>query len=146
MKSLLVRSIVAGMLVVTVLPAAARPQEPAAATPAQPAYEGPGRSKSETIAILYIKTLVNAQREYKKRRGKYATTLPALINHGSFTKRMSRPDRGEYQVKFSGNGTGFWVVMQPKEFTPERRSFYADATGHIRAQENEPATGESPLI
>ena len=74
---------------------------PAAQTPEAPAYKpkfagDPAHSDAEAGTLGYIRTVLNAQKLYKKRHGSYATTLPGLINTGSFTRRMTKTDRGDY--------------------------------------------------
>jgi hypothetical protein len=108
--------------------------------------DDPARSYDEAIAIRYIKTVQNAQAEYKKRNGRYAGSLSALVNHGSFTRRMARPDRPNYTVTFRGGASAYSVQMIPKTFDTARRSFYSDQTGVLRVADDEPATAESPAL
>src|SRR6202167_3634336 len=72
------------------------------ATAYQPKFKGdPARSESEAQALAYMRTLLRAQREYKKRHDKYADSLAALAGTGSFTKRMAQTtDRGDYTASF----------------------------------------------
>lgn len=115
--------------------------------PYTPRYEGdPARSMSEAVALGYIKTVQNAQSDHKKRRGRYAGSLAALVNYGSFTRRMSRPDRRDYTVTFRGGAGGYSVQMIPKVFESTRRSFYSDQGGTVRVAEDQPATAESPIL
>jgi hypothetical protein len=106
----------------------------------------PTPSQNETVSLGYMRTVVYAQREYKKKQGKYATSLAALVHFGSFTKRMVNTDRGAYTVQFHGKPTGYSLALTPKEFAPEQRAFYVDETGKIRVEEDKPATAESPLL
>lgn len=113
----------------------------------QPRFRGdPARSPAEVAALGYMRTLVNAQREYKKKKGKYATSLSALVNHGSFTRRMTRPDRGDYIVSFRGRTKSYELSMTPKQFDAEHRAFFADESGKIRVEEDKQATASSPLL
>jgi hypothetical protein len=95
-----------------------------------------------------MRTVVDAQRQYKKKRTKYATSLPALVGSGSFTKRMLRPDRGDYTATFlaTGKGQKYSLQMIPKQFDPTRRAFFVNESGIIRAEEAQPATAQSPVL
>jgi hypothetical protein len=106
----------------------------------------PTNSQNETISLGYMHTVVYAQKDYKKKHGKYATSLAALVHFGSFTKRMTTTDRGAYTVQFHGRPSGYWLALTPKQFAPDQRAFYVDATGKIRVEEDKPATAESPLL
>jgi len=106
----------------------------------------PARSQDETVSLGYMRTVVYAQRVFKKKYGHYASSLAALVHSGSFTKRMATTDRGAYTVQFHGKPTGYSLSMIPKQFAPDRRGFYADETGKIRVEEDKPATAESPLL
>jgi hypothetical protein len=132
-------------LVFASVPALARPQAAVQSTSEQPvASTGPARSKSETIALGYLRTLQVAQKEYKKKRNDYATTLKALIGKGSFTRRMAATDRGEYTVEFRSNGKEYSVSLVPKQFDYEHRAFFMDESGVIRVEEETVATADSP--
>ena len=101
-------------------------------------------SQSEANSIAYMKTLFYNEREYKKKMNRYAASLLALTGGGrSFTKRMARPDRGDYIVGYRGAKETFSVTLTPKQFDPTRRAFYMDATGVVRVQDDAPATSES---
>jgi hypothetical protein len=106
----------------------------------------PTNSQNETISLGYMHTVVYAQKDYKKKHGKYATSLAALVHFGSFTKRMTATDRGAYTVQFRAKPTGYWLALTPKQFAPDQRAFYVDETGKIRVEEDKPATAESPLL
>jgi hypothetical protein len=107
---------------------------------------GPARSQDETVSVGYMRTVVNAQKNYKKKYGEYATSLAALVHSGSFTKRMAATDRGAYTVRFHGKPDAYSLNLTPKQFAPDRRAFYVDETGKLRVEENKPATAESPLL
>ena len=102
------------------------------------------RSPSEKAAVGYVRTVLYAQRLYRKKHTKYAPSLHALVGSGSFTRRMTRTDRGDYTVQFSGGGGGFRVALTPKTFDAEHRAFYGDDSGTVRVEENQPATRQSP--
>jgi len=104
------------------------------------------RSQDETVSVGYMRTVVNAQKNYKKKYGQYATSLAALVHSGSFTRRMANTDRGAYTVDFHGKPESYWLVLIPKQFDPDHRAFYVDETGKIRVEEDKPATAESPLL
>src|ERR1700739_3801959 len=76
------------------------PAQPAA--PYQPKFPGdPARSESEAQALGYMRVVLRAEREYKKRHDKFADSLEALAGTASFTKRMAHStDRGDYTVGF----------------------------------------------
>ena len=112
-----------------------------------PKFPGdPAHSNAEAAALGYLRTVLGAEREYKKKHGEYATSLAALVHSGSFTKRMTGTDRGDYTVHFHGKKDGFSLLMLPKQFDPEHRSFYADETGKIRGESDTAATVESPVV
>src|SRR5215467_8645615 len=105
----------------------------------QPKFKGdPARSDSEAAALGYLRTLLRAQKIYKKKNGHYATTLGDLAKTGSFTKRMaSSTDRGDYTVKFHPykNKDTFEITMLPKQQDSTHRSFFSDEQGKIRVDE-----------
>ena len=106
----------------------------------------PARSQDESVTLGYMHTVVNAQKNYKKKYGEYATSLTALVHSGSFTRRMANTDRGAYTVQFHGKPEAYWLVLIPKQFDPDHRAFYVDETSKIRVEEDKPATAESPLL
>ncbi len=104
------------------------------------------KSAAEAKALGYIHTVVTAQREYKKKHGEYARSLTALVGKGSFTRRMASPDRGDYTVKFGGNGAGYSLSLTPKTFDAEHRAFFASEGGTIHVEADKPATSQSPSL
>src|SRR5271163_4622518 len=101
---------------------------PASAT-YQPKFPGdPARSESEAQALGYMRVVLRAQREYKKRHDKYADSLLALGGTASFTKRMAEhgAERGDYTVSFRVHKDGFVLTLTPKQMDAEHRSFYAE--------------------
>jgi type II secretory pathway pseudopilin PulG len=106
----------------------------------------PARSQDESVSLGYMHTVVNAQKNYKKKYGQYATSLEALVHSGSFTRRMANTDRGAYTVQFHGKPEAYWLVLIPKQFDPDHRAFYVDETGKIRVAEDQPASAESPVL
>jgi hypothetical protein len=124
-------------------------------TPYQPKFPGdPAKSDSEAQALGYMRVVLRAQREYKKRHNKYAESLPDLAGTGSFTKRMARStDRGDYSANFKPGKSrtnkeeaGFVLTMTPKQLDAEHRSFYAEEDGVIRADDQKPADQDSPKL
>jgi len=118
-----------------------------------PRFPGdPARSQAEAMALGYMRTVVDAQRQYRKKQPKYATSLNALVGSGSFTKRMLRTDRGEYTAAFQSTGKGqnkgqkYSLQLIPKLFDSTHRAFFVNETGIIRVQEEQPASAESPVL
>lgn len=118
-----------------------------------PRFPGdPARSQAEAMALGYMRTVVDAQRQYRKKQTKYATSLSALVGSGSFTKRMLRTDRGEYTATFQSTGKGqskgqkYSLQLIPKLFDSTHRAFFVNETGIIRVQEEQPASAESPVL
>jgi hypothetical protein len=113
----------------------------------QPKYKGDkAHSNAEASALGYMRTVLTAQKLHKKKHNAYATSLPALVGSGSFTKRMATPDRGDYKVNFKGKADKFSLEMVPKQFDAEHRAFFADETGTIRVEDDKPATESSPVL
>ncbi len=119
----------------------------AAQTAYQPKFPGdPARSEAEAGALGYMRTVLRAQREYKKKHGNYAPSLEALVHTGSFTRRMVKTERGDYTVSFRSNKDGFALALTPKQLDAEHRSFYADEDGKIHADETKAADSNSPVV
>ena len=129
-------------------PAAPKPAAPAVAEPPyQPKFPGdPARSGSEAAALGYMRTVIRAQREYKKKNTKFAPSLKALVHTGSFTRRMTKTDRGDYTVSFQSKKDGFELALTPKQMDSAHRSFYADEDGVIHAEEDKAASETSPTV
>ena len=128
-------------------PATEQPSAPATST-YKPGFAGdPARSDSEAKALGYMRVVLRAQREYKKRHDKYATSLEALAGTGSFTKRMAHStDRGDYQASFRVHEDGFILTMTPNHMDSEHRSFYGEEDGIIHADDQKAADMSSPKI
>jgi hypothetical protein len=115
----------------------------------RPKFPGdPARSDAEALALGYMRTVVDAQRQYKKKKTKYASSLRALVGSGSFTKRMLNTDRGAYTASFNGNTKGqkYSLQMIPKQFDAAHRAFFVNESGTIRAEAEQPATQESAVL
>lgn len=114
----------------------------------QPKFPGdPARSESEAQALGYMRVVLRAEREYKKRHNKYADSLESLAGTGSFTKRMAHTtERGDYTASFRPNRDGFVLTMTPKHMDAEHRSFYAEEDGVIHADDQKAADMDSPRV
>ena len=113
----------------------------------KPHFKGdPAHSNAEASALGYMRTVIDAQKVFKKRHTKYATTLPMLINTGSFTRRMTKTDRGDYTVSFRGTPTHYSIELTPKVFDSEHRAFYVEENGVIKTEGEKPATAASPIL
>jgi len=123
-----------------------------AQTPYQPKFKGdPARSDSEAAALGYMRTVLRAQKQYKKKNDKFAGSLSDLVHTGSFTKRMVNPERGDYTVGFKPNKLrsdkdGFDLTLTPKQMDAEHRSFYAGEDGVIHGDDQAPANEKSPVV
>jgi hypothetical protein len=124
-----------------------------AQTTYQPKFKGdPAKSDSEAAALGYMRTVLRAQKQYKKKNDKFATSLADLVHTGSFTKRMVNPDRGDYSVGFKPSKDkdkdkdGFDLTMTPKQLDAEHRSFYAGEDGVIHGDDQGPANEKSPVL
>ena len=118
------------------------------AAPYQPKFPGdPARSEAEAGALGYMRVVLRAQRQYKKKNDHYAQSLSALARTGTFTPRMARStDRGDYTVSFHGKKDKFTLAMVPKQYDEQHRAFYAEEDGIIHAEEGKPATADSPKL
>jgi len=141
-----------GILAVAMIGAAFAVGQATGAGPAtstyQPKFPGdPARSESEAQALGYMRVVLRAQREYKKRHDKFADSLAALAGTGSFTKRMAHTtDRGDYTASFRTHKDGFVLTMTPKQLDAEHRSFYAEDDGVIHGDDQKAADLESPKV
>jgi hypothetical protein len=93
-----------------------------------------------------MRTVIRAQRQYKKKYDKYAPSLNELVHSGSFTRRMAQTDRGDYHVGFRPKKDGYQLALTPKQMDSEHRSFYADEDGIIHADEQKAADESSPKV
>ncbi len=139
----------AAILVVSAVFFSALAQEPAPQTvPAyQPKFAGDkAHSNAEAGALGYMRTVVSAQKAYKTKHDKYASSLAALVGSGSFTRRMQQTDRGDYTVNFKPIAEGYALTATPKQFDAEHRAFFVDQTGVFRAEDDKPASSSSPAL
>jgi hypothetical protein len=118
------------------------------AAPYQPKFPGdPAKSESEAQALAYMRTLLRAEHQYKKRHDKYAESLAALAGTGTFTRRMAHStERGDYTVGFRPHKDGFILTMTPKQMDAEHRSFYAEEDGVIHGDDQKAADANSPKV
>jgi len=146
---------VATALVVAAFMTAAMAQTPQPTY--QPKFKGdPARSDSEAAALGYLRTFLRAQKVYKKKNDRFATSLMELSKTGSFTRRMaSSTNRGDYTVKFIPHKDKDWfeIEMVPKQLDSTHRSFFAKMEGNdrrddgaIRADEQKEADEHSPIL
>ena len=141
------RAVFVGILAAVSLPVIAQTDAPTTTATYQPKFPGdPARSESEARALGYMRTVLRAQKEYKKKNDKYASSLLALVHTGSFTRRMTQTDRGDYTVGFKSHKDGFDLTLTPKELAQERRSFFADESMDIHADDTKAADEKSPRI
>ena len=119
----------------------------------QPKFAGdPARSESEAQALGYMRVVLRAEREYKKRHNKYTDSLQALAGTGTFTKRMAHStERGDYTASFRpnhdrANHDGFVLTMTPKNMDAEHRSFYGEEDGVIHGDDQKAADSDSPKV
>src|SRR5437764_14593271 len=120
-----------------------------AQTTYQPKFRGdPARSDSEAAALGYMRTVLRAEKLYKKKYDCFSSSLADLVHTGSFTRRMVNPDRGDYTVGFRAHKDKdtFELTMTPKQMDAQHRSFYADEDGVIHANEEGPADEKSPVV
>jgi hypothetical protein len=118
-----------------------------AQTPYQPKFKGdPAKSESEAAALGYMRTVLRAQKQYKKKNDKFADSLADLVHTGSFTKRMVNPKRGDYTVGFKPNKDGFDLTLTPAQVDAEHRSFYASEDGVIHGDDQGPANEKSLVV
>jgi len=114
-----------------------------------PKFPGdPARSDSEAAALGYMRTVLRAEKLYKKKNNHFAASLADLVHTGSFTRRMVNPDRGDYTVGFRAHKdkNTFELTMTPKQMDAQHRSFYADEDGVIHANEEGPPDEKSPVV
>ena len=118
-----------------------------AQTAYQPKFKGdPARSDSEANALGYMRTVIRAQQQYYKKNDKYAATLADLVHTGSFTRRMTQTDRGDYTVSFHSRKDGYELTLTPKQVDPEHRAFYANEDAVMHADEQKAADENSPVV
>lgn len=140
------------VFIVLALAVAGFPQQEPAVAPSsgstyQPKFAGDkARSNAEASALGYMRTVVSAQKVYKKKRGNYSSSLSALVGSGSFTKRMAETNRGDYTVNMKPKSEGYTLALTPKQFDAEHRAFYVDESGTFRAEDDKPATASSPVL
>jgi len=114
----------------------------------QPKFPGdPAKSESEAQALAYMRVVLRAEHQYKKRHDKYTESLAELAGTGTFTRRMAKStERGDYTVGFKPHKDGFILTMTPKQMDAEHRSFYAEEDGVIHGDDQKAADESSPKL
>lgn len=114
----------------------------------QPKFPGdPAKSESEAQALAYMRVVLRAEHQYKKRHDKYADSLHTLAGTGTFTRRMAASNqRGDYTAGFRPHKDGFVLTMTPKQMDAEHRSFYAEEDGVIHGDDQKAADASSPKV
>jgi hypothetical protein len=117
-------------------------------TPAQPSsQENAAISPDENVALAFIRTILTAEKLYKKRHNQYPTALSTLAGTGSVTTRMVKSrERAGYRVGYTSTGENFVLTMTPLKFDDQHRAFYTDSSGVIRAEADKPANSQSPAF
>jgi hypothetical protein len=103
-------------------------------------------SEAEAAALGYMRTVVSAQKVYKKKHNSYATSLAALVGSASFTRRMVDTKRGDYTVNFKPKSEGYTLALTPRQFDAEHRAFYVDESGVFRCEDAKAASATSPVL
>ncbi len=113
----------------------------------QPKFAGDkAHSDAEAAALGYMRTVVSAQKVYKKKHGSYATSLAALVGSASFTRRMVDTKRGDYTVSFKPKSEGYALALTPRQFDAQYRAFYVDESGVFRGDDARAASAASPAL
>ena len=112
----------------------------------QPKFKGdPAKSDSEAAALGFMRTVVTAEKNYKSKHNVYCPTLAGLAGTGSITRRtVASNKRGDYTVGFSGTAEGYRLTMTPTTIDATHRAFFVDQSAKIKAEEDKPATADSP--
>lgn len=103
-------------------------------------------SPAESAALAYMHTAMRSEFLYKQKHHEYARTLASLVGSGSFTRRMSRPDRGDYTVRYSSNGERYEMTLVPRTFDEQHRSFFVNEEGKIHVEDRRAATAQSAVL
>jgi len=140
------KSVLAALLMLWLATSAVAQNSPAPTAEPSEANASPGPSRAEIVAKGYLRTLWAAQEDYHKKDGHYATSLRALVGHGSFTKRMAQTDRRDYTVQFRSDGSKYSAELIPKQFDSEHPAFYMDQSGAVRSEQGKEATSESSEV
>jgi hypothetical protein len=141
-------TLLAVFLALTLAAALATMQAVGGSPPAyEPKFAGDlAHSQPEASALGYMRTVVVAEKLYKRKHGHYADSLSGLVGSGSFTRRMAQPDRGDYKVGFRPKPEGYALALTPKQFDPAHRAFYVDETGEFRVEDQKPANERSSRL
>jgi hypothetical protein len=103
---------------------------------------------NESTAQWRLRSLHNAENEYKASKGRFAT-FEELRAGGHLPEEEGLMEVNGYEVKLSVSGDKFEATATPKGYPKlGRRSFYIDQTGTLRGGDTggKPATESSPVI
>jgi len=120
----------------------------------------PRRDAGDEAAIQSMRTIINAQEQYKERYRRYASALYELgpPMHGRkggeesanlIPGDLASGRRFGYQFRVHGYGDTFSVTADPlgkSDPMKIRRHFFLDPNGKIRVSETGPAKQSSPLF
>lgn len=114
----------------------------------QPKFKGdPAKSDSEAAALGFMRTVVNAEKNYKAKHNAYAPSLQSLAGTGSITRRtVASNKRGDYNVSYKRGSEGYELILTPDHVDGTHRAFFVDQSGRIKAEEDKPATADSPSV
>jgi hypothetical protein len=114
----------------------------------QPKFKGdPAKSESEAAALGFMRTVVTAEKNFKAKHNSYAPSLQSLAGTGSITRRtVASNKRGDYTAAYKAHGEGYELTMTPDHEDATHRAFFVDQSGKIKAEEDKPATAESPAV
>jgi hypothetical protein len=94
-----------------------------------------------------MRTVETAEKNYKAKHNAYAPTLQSLAGTGSITRRtVASNKRGDYTAAYKEHGEGYQLTMTPDHEDATHRAFFVDQSGKIKAEEDKPATAESPSV
>jgi hypothetical protein len=126
---------------------AAEPGSQAVGAAYQPkSADDKAHSESEFTALAYMRTVAYSETIFFRRHNRYAGSLEELVGSSSFTRRMTRTDRGDYTVSFHAKPKGYVLVLVPQQFDAGHRSFFLDESGVFHAEPDKQATAQSPRL
>lgn len=108
--------------------------------------EEPSTPKSDEAAAAGSFAAINqAQQDFIRRTRRYALTFTELIEAKLLNQRPSKEALGyEVTLRPSADAVSYTVIATPLSPSPSARHLFTDNSGIIRAQENQPATADSP--
>ena len=115
-----------------------------AGTVAIPAVMKARQQQRERKVIEEIRTIASGQEAFRMRNGRYAQNLWELGDQMLVDSALARGFKHGYLFKVRSSGSDTWHVdVRPAE--GHGRYFWCDQTGVIRAENNKPASSESPV-